>query len=71
MSFSLHDFIMAGLRDAVGQLPDYKVIMNATGWYEKNVLTETDLAELQALLDEKNSPVANGLVVEPEESIEE
>jgi len=56
MSFSLHDFIMAGLRDAVGQLPDYKVIMNATGWYEKSVLTEADLAELQALIDKKNSP---------------
>jgi len=65
MSFSLHDFIMAGLRDAVGQLPDYKVIMNATGWYEKNVLTEADLAELQVLIDEKNSPE------EPEEPEEE
>ena len=73
MSFSLHGFIMAGLRDAVGQLPDYKVIMNATGWYEKSVLTEADLAELQVLIDAKNSPEANGFVVgerEPEEPIE-
>lgn len=72
MSFSLHDFIMAGLRDAVGQLPDYKVIMNATGWYEKNVLNEADLAELQALIDAKNAPAPEPEEFEePEEPINE
>jgi len=56
MAFSLHDFVMKGLRDAVGKLPDYAVILNAVGWLEKGVLTEADLAELQALIDEKNAP---------------
>jgi hypothetical protein len=56
MAFNLHDFIMKGLRDAVGKLADYSVILNAVGWLEKNVLTEADLAELQALIDAKNAP---------------
>ena len=34
-------------------MPDYYVIMNATGWYEKGVLTENDLAEI----NEKLTPV--------------
>lgn len=55
--FSLHDFIMTGLLDAVGKLADYQVILNSTGWYEKAVLTEKDLAEIQVKIDEKNKPV--------------
>lgn len=62
MAFSLHDFIMTGLRDAVGKLSDYQVVLNALGWLEKGVLTEADLAELQALIDAKNAPAP-----EPEE----
>lgn len=56
MAFSLHDFIMTGLRDAVGKLSDYQVVLNALGWLEKGVLTEADLAELQELIDQKNAP---------------
>lgn len=56
--FSLREFILKGLLDAVGNLPDYKVIMNAMGWYEKEVLTEEDLALINSKIDEKNTPVA-------------
>lgn len=63
--FSLRNFIKKGLLDAVGKMADYQVILNATGWYEKNVLLLEDLAEIQAKIDEKNTPV------EPEEPIEE
>ena len=62
MAFSLHDFIMKGLRDAVGKMSDYQIILNSVGWMEKGVLTEADLAEIQALIDEKNAPAP-----EPEE----
>ena len=55
--FSLREFILKGLLDAVGNLPDYKVIMNAMGWYEKEVLTEEDLALINSKIDEKNAPV--------------
>lgn len=65
MAFSLHDFIMKGLRDAVGKLADFAVILNAVGWMEKGVLTEADLAELQALIDAKNAPAP-----EPEPELE-
>lgn len=63
--FSLRKFIMKGLLNAVGKLADYQVILNATGWYEKGVLSEEDLAELQAKIDEKN------ILVEEEEVEEE
>lgn len=54
--FSLHDFLMVGLRDAVGKMADYQVILNAAGWQQKGVLTDDDLAELNALIDAKNTP---------------
>jgi hypothetical protein len=58
--FSLHDFLMAGFRDAVGKMADYQIILNAAGWQEKGVLVDDDLAELQALMDAKNTPAATG-----------
>ncbi len=44
--FSLSEFIKRGLLSAVGKMADYQVILNATGWYEKGVLSEGDLAEI-------------------------
>lgn len=67
MAFSLHDFIMKGLRDAVGKMSDYQIILNSVGWMEKGVLTEADLAEIQALIDEKNAPAPEP---EPEEALD-
>ena len=51
----LRNFIKRGLLNAVGKMADYKVILNAAGWYEKGVLEESDLAEIQAKIDEKNT----------------
>lgn len=45
--FSLRSFIKQGLLNAVGQMADYQVILNAAAWNEKGVLTESDLAEIQ------------------------
>ena len=53
--FNYREFLMTGFKNAVGKMADYQIILNATGYYEKNVLTTDDLAELQALIDEKNS----------------
>ena len=61
--FSLREFIKKGLLDAVGKMADYQVILNAMGWYEKNVLLEEDLVEINAKIDEKNTPVET---IEPE-----
>lgn len=62
--FSLRGFIMKGLLNAVGKMADYQVILNAMGWYEKGVLIEDDLAEIQAKIDEKNTPIEQEEVVE-------
>ncbi len=51
MMFSLRDFIKKGLLEAVGKMADYKVILNAVGWFEKGVLEESDLAEVQVAID--------------------
>ena len=53
-SFQLRNFLMKGFRDAVGKLDDSQIILNAAGWYNKEVLTEGDLEEIQTLLDKKN-----------------
>ena len=68
--FSLRGFVMKGLLDAVGKMADYQVILNATGWYEKGVLLEEDLAEIQAKIDEKNTPVEEVEPIEEEPSEE-
>lgn len=52
--FNFRDFIMKGLLNAVGKMPDYQVILRAAGWHDKGVLTESDLAEIQSLIDAKN-----------------
>ena len=49
--FQLSTFIKKGLLDAVGKMADYWVIMNAVGWMEKGVLSETDLAEINAAIE--------------------
>lgn len=70
MAFSLHDFLMNGFRSAVGRMPDYKIYANSVGWFEKGILTETDLAEIQALIDVKNAPQPEPEIIEeplPEE----
>ena len=32
-------------------MSDYQVILNATGWYEKGVLAEEDLSEIDARIN--------------------
>ena len=55
--FNYREFLMQGFRNAVGKMADYQVILNANGYYEKGVLTEDDLSELQELINVKNTPV--------------
>ena len=79
--FNLGTFIKGGLIAAVGRMADYQIILNAAGWFEKGVLTETDLAEIQAAIDEKNAQLeaeriaaeeaANAAEKSAEEAIEE
>lgn len=56
--FSLASFIKNGFIAAVGKMADYQIILNAAGWYDKGVLTESDLSEIQAAIDDKNARIA-------------
>ena len=63
MMFSLRDFIKGGLLNAVGKMADYQVILNSASWFEKGVLLEEDLAEIQEAIDNQ--------YIEPETPIED
>ena len=53
--FNLGAFIKGGLIAAVGKMADYQIILNAAGWFEKGVLTEADLSDIQNAIDDKNA----------------
>lgn len=52
--FNLRNFIKSGLIKAAGSMADYQIILNAAGWLEKGVLTEGDLAEIEAAIEAQN-----------------
>ena len=56
--FNLASFIKSGFIAAVGRMADYQIILNAAGWFEKGVLSESDLAEIQTVIDDKNTRIA-------------
>ena len=49
--FNLREFVKNGFFKAIGKMNDHQIILNADGWYEKGVLTENDLAEIQGAID--------------------
>ena len=68
--FNLGSFIKSGFISAVGKMADYQIILNAAGWFEKGVLSEADLAEIQSAIDEKNARIeAERLAAEEVENI--
>ena len=54
--FSFRDFLRKGFLGAVGKMADYQIILNATGYYEKGVLTEEDLAQISDAIDAQYTP---------------
>ena len=56
--FSLREFIKKGLKLAIGNRPDYEIILSSASWLDKGVLTEEDLAEIQSNIDVKNTEAA-------------
>ena len=66
MKFSMHDFVLKGVIAAIGVQSDYWVILEAARWYEKGVLLEEDLEEIQRLIDEKNTPIEPEINTETE-----
>lgn len=55
--FNLREFIKKGFLDAVGKMADYQIILNATGYYEKCVLLEEDLAEINEAIEKQYAEI--------------
>lgn len=51
--FDFKSFVKSGLIKAVGNMPEYKIILNAAGWYDKGVLDENDLDEIQKTIENR------------------
>lgn len=49
--FNLREYLKKGFLEAIGKMADYQIILNSTGWYEKGVLTEEDLAEINEAIE--------------------
>ncbi len=64
--FSLRSFLKKGFLDAIGKMADYQIILNASGWMEKGVLTEDDLAEINAAMEAYVPPAEDETIEEVE-----
>lgn len=49
--FILREYIKNGFLNAVGKMADYQIILNSVGYFEKGVLTEDDLAEIETKIN--------------------
>lgn len=49
--FILREYIKNGFLNAVGKMADYQIILNSVGYFEKGVLTEDDLAEIETRIN--------------------
>ena len=64
--FSYREFLKKGFLDAVGKMADYQIRLNAGGYYEKGVLTEDDLAEINAAIEAQYT-----VLIIPDEPVED
>lgn len=55
VQFDFHNFVKRGLLDAVNKQSNYWVMLNAAAYYEKGILTDDDMAEIQALIDSQQT----------------
>lgn len=71
MNEFLRKFIMQGIRNMIANDVElYKTYQYASGWYEKNVLTQEDLIEIETLYAEKEAQKESEEVEEvPEENV--
>lgn len=53
--FNLREFVLKGLKQAVGHEAEYKIRDIAAGWLDKGVLQEADLAELDSMFSENEA----------------
>lgn len=58
--FNYHDFVFNAIKGMVGNEPDYKIRLRAVAQQEKDVLTVSDLAEIDALIAAQYPPESEG-----------
>lgn len=46
---NLRDFVLTTIKQMVGNLPNYQIRQYATAWYDKGVLNDDDIAEIDSL----------------------
>ena len=51
MTFSFRETLKNAFINAVGKRADYDIILSASEWVSKGVLLETDIADIQAVID--------------------
>ncbi|MBP1549271.1 MAG: hypothetical protein J6A05_04635 [Oscillospiraceae bacterium] len=54
-TFNFATYLKNGFLGAVGKKPDYWIILNSSGYYEKGVFTDEDMAEIALAIEEKNA----------------
>lgn len=59
--FSLHDFVLSAVLGMVGNYPDWQVREYALGWFSKGVISQDDLATVDAAIAALNPPPAEVL----------
>ena len=70
----IRNYIKKGFLQAVGNMPEYKIRLNSAGWYEKGVLLEEDLKEIEKAIEEHDASIAESKEViteNPEEVTKE
>lgn len=69
MNEFLRNFIMQGIRDMISNdVALYQTYRYAGGWFEKDVLAQEDLEEIQQLYEAKEENVSQEVVESEEES---
>ena len=69
----IRNYIKKGFLQAIGNMPEYKIRLNSAGWYEKGVLFEEDLGEIEKAIEEHDSPIAKSkeVITENQEGVTE
>lgn len=54
--FSMHNFVFVTILGMIGKEPEYRVRKYALGWFDRDVLTQEDLAAVEARFAELATP---------------
>ena len=49
--FDFHTFVKRGLMNAINKQSNYWIMLNAAAYYEKGILTDADMVEIETLIN--------------------